>query len=177
MRVALIGWAALGLTACSHSQASRPTRYILKSGASGWVKIIYNRSDAPELPVQDGFAVVNVLPDMVIRTRSPMNSTWDGSEFYYQTPDGKRVKLSSKDDAQRLLWGLDKTSDSNGDRESFFVGKDSEFNQTSAHITDITSESDLKAPLVKALNPAEPSLGEPTISEEERLKVLTAVPK
>jgi hypothetical protein len=62
-----------------------------------------------------------------VSTRSRMNPAWDGSEFYYRHPDGKRVRLSSRDDSQRRLWGLEKTSDSEGDREAFFVGKQEQF--------------------------------------------------
>src|SRR5664279_4274576 len=122
----LIGLAGLAMIACGHPQP-KPARYILASGASGWVKITYNRPDAPELPVEDGFAIIRIPANLKIATRSPRNPSWDGSEFYYQGPDGKRVRLSSKDDAQRRLWGLEKSSNTDGDYDIFFVGKQEQF--------------------------------------------------
>jgi hypothetical protein len=124
-----ISLAVLAITACNRVQPAKPVRYIINSGTAGWVRITYNRSDAPQLPVEDGFAVVRIPQDMSFATRSRMNPSWDGSEFYYQGPDGKRQRLSSKDDAQRRLWGLEKTSDDKGDREVFFVGKPEQFTQ------------------------------------------------
>ena len=109
----------------------KATRYIIDSGASGWVKITYNRPDAPELPVEEGFAVVRLPQDLRISTRNRMNPSWEGSEFYYQSPDGKRVHLTSTEDPQRRLWALEKTSDTDGDREVFFVGKEEQFTPAS----------------------------------------------
>jgi hypothetical protein len=160
----LIGLAALGLTACGHSQ-SKSTRYVIDSGASGWVKITYDRKDAPELPVEDGFIVVRISPDMKVVTRSHMNPAWDGSEFYYQSPDGKRVRLSSKDDNKRRLWALEKTSDSDGDREVFFVGKPEQFTQASS----FTRETDI-VPATPPEPEKEPTTFDPT-------KIETSLPK
>ena len=121
----LLGLVLLGLTACSH--APKPTRYILEGGSAGWVKVTYNTPDAPSLPVEDGFTVVHLSSSLHLITSSPMNPSWDNAEFYYQTKDGKRVRLSAKDDNRRRLWGLEKVSDNTGDRELFFVGKQDQF--------------------------------------------------
>ena len=101
------------------------------AGGVGWVKVIYNVPDAPELPVEDGFVVVRVPLGGKIVTRSRMNPSWNDSEFYYQSPDGKRERLSSKDDDNRRLWGMEKTfdnqRDTRNDQEVFFVGKQEDF--------------------------------------------------
>jgi hypothetical protein len=162
--VRLIGLTMIALTSCSRVQPPKPTRYILDSGATGWVKITYDRSDAPELPVEEGFAVVRVPLDLKISTRSRMNPSWEGSEFYYQSSDGKRARLSSKDDAQRRLWGLDKTSDKDGDRETFFVGEELQFTHAFK--------------LGNGFGPggAGPSLPVPA-TQADRMKILTDLPK
>lgn len=127
----------LGLTGCSRLEHRKPVRYILDSGATGWVKITYNRSDAPKLPVEDGHTVVRISSDLHVVTSSPMNSTWEGSEFYYRRPDGQLIKLSSEDNDQRRLWGLEKTSNRQGDREVFFVGRQQQFTQVYAATGDL----------------------------------------
>ena len=128
----LIALLVLGLTACGHSEPKKPIRYIIDSGTSGWVKVTYNQPESPELPVEGGFSVVRIsYKDMNIATRNRMNPSFDDSEFYYQSPDGKRVRLSSADNDQRLLWALEKTSDNDVEREAFFVGKQEQFNRIS----------------------------------------------
>jgi hypothetical protein len=121
----LTGLAALGLIGCSHSP--KPARYVLESGSTGWVKIKYNLPDGPELPVQDGFEVVRIPAYLTVVTKNHMNPSWEGAEFYYRSPDGKLVRLASTDDKERRIWAMEKTSDSGGDREVFYVGKEEQF--------------------------------------------------
>jgi hypothetical protein len=126
MRAAIvIVVAGFCLAACSH--APNASRYIIDGRTTGWVKVIYNRPDAPPLPVENGYAVVRISQNPLVVTGSPMNPSWEKSEFYYRLPDGKMVMLSSADDKNRLLWGMEKTSDQDGDREVFFVGGEEHF--------------------------------------------------
>ena len=122
MRTVLFSWfgvSILALTACSRVQHPKPARYILDNGVTGWVKVTYNRPDAPELPEEDGFAIVRISHDMSIATRSRMNPSWDGSEFYYRDANGQLVRLSKTANDQSRLWGMEKTSNDQGDREVF----------------------------------------------------------
>jgi hypothetical protein len=119
------------LTGCgSATQKPVPTIYIIDSGRTGWVKVLYNVHDEKELPVQNGFAVAHLGQDLKLFTRSRMNPSWDGAQFYYQTPDGKRVRLSPADEPSRRIWAQDKTTDAQGEREAFFVGSPEELSAT-----------------------------------------------
>ena len=72
------------LTGCgSATQKPVPTIYIIDSGRTGWVKVLYNVHDEKELPVQNGFAVAHLGQDLKLFTRSRMNPSWDGAQFYY----------------------------------------------------------------------------------------------
>jgi hypothetical protein len=123
LAAAIVGFVVVGLTACATKpQQALPTMYIIESGKTGWVKIVYNRPDEAGLPVQSGFAVAHIGQDLKVLTRSRMNPSWDGSQFYYQDADGKRTRLSSEDGDSRLIWAQDKTTDADGEREMFFVG-------------------------------------------------------
>jgi hypothetical protein len=158
----LIGMVVLGLGACSHPP--KPARYIVDSGTSGWVKIMYNHPEAAELPVQNGFAVVRIPADLRIVTRSRMNPSWDGSEFYVQGPDGKLVRLYTKDDDNRRLWGMEKTADDQGEREVFFVGKQDEFTHVSRAAGDMgTGLMHAKPPDATSEMPADPAKTEPSL--------------
>ena len=124
----VVGLAVVSLTGCgsrsSQRQKAAPTIYILESGKTGWVKIVYNRADEAELPAQNGFVVARIGQDLKLFTRSRMNPSWDGSQFYYQAPGGKRVRLSSADNGSRLIWAQEKITDADGGHETFFVGKE-----------------------------------------------------
>jgi hypothetical protein len=153
--VAFVAQVGLGLIGCSQHEAPKPNRYILGNGTTGWVKITYNRSDAPALPVENGVAVVRIPQDRKLSTQTRMNPTWDNAEFFYQNPDGKLEALSSKDGDKRNLWGLEKTSDTEGEREVFFVGKEALFNRAT-HVSGARGADllpDVPDPTTKAADP------------------------
>jgi hypothetical protein len=161
-----------GLAACNRQSAPRPARYVMDSGASGWVTVIYNQPDAPELPVEDGFAVIRVPASMKVATRSRMNPFFDGSEFYYQGPDGKRVRLSSQDGDQRRLWGLEKKPADTEGKEVFFVGKSEEF----THV--FRAAGDLGTGLLQSKQPKpEDEKTAPVDLNPDHLKIETELPK
>ena len=120
----------LGLAGCKSSP--KVTRYIFDKGTVGIVRVVYNRNDAPPLPVEKGFAVARIPGSLILNTSSHMNPTWDGCEFYFQAPDGSLEKLTAQDSKERRLWGFDKTSNpQEGDTESFFVGTEQQFSRGS----------------------------------------------
>lgn len=134
--VVLLSLSALAFTACSRMHP-KPVRYVLDGGTTGWVKILYNQQGAPELPVEKGFAVVHISQAMKVVTATRMNPSWEGSEFYFRRRNGQLVKLSSADNDQRRLWGLEKDSDAEGEREVFFVGRQQQFTHIYAAAGDM----------------------------------------
>lgn len=117
----------LGLLGCAHRP--KVTRYILDSWTVGFVKVVYDHEGAPPLPVQNGFAVVQIPASRIVFTSNRMNPAWEGSEFYYRGLDGKLERLTLSDNDQRKLWGLEKISDRDGHREEFFVGTQRQFSR------------------------------------------------
>ncbi len=100
----------------------------MDAGQTGWVKIFYNHPDEKALPVENGFAIVRVDQDLKLYTRSRMNTTWDGSKFYSQTADGKRVPLQVLQKGPPASSGDKiKSTDQAGDHEDFFVGGQQDF--------------------------------------------------
>lgn len=118
------------------------------------MKVVYSISDEKELPVQNGFAVARIGPDQKLFTRSRMNPSWDESQFYYETSDGKRVRLEAKDGPSRNVWGQEKTDDTSGQREFFFVGTQDQMSGTLR--TPQTAGDGLLAPPKDAVKSASP---------------------
>jgi hypothetical protein len=170
LTTSIVVFVVVGLTGCSAQppkpQKTVPTIYIIDSGRTGWVKVIYNRPDEKELPVENGFAVAHLGQDLKLFTRSRMNQSWDGSQFYYQTADGKRVRLSSADNAERLIWAQDKTSDDKGEREDFYVGSQEELSR------------DLKTPSLAGDGLLQPPAAAPGTAEQRDARdAVTQMPK
>jgi hypothetical protein len=159
----------VGLTSCNSQPQKKalPTIYLIDSGTTGWVKILYNRPDEKDLPVENGFAVAHLGPDLKLFTRSRMNQAWDGAQFYYQTADGKRVRLSSADSPDRRIWAQDKTNDDTSERETFFVGSQEEL---SAHLN---FQQDIGGGLVAP--PKDPRA--PTPEQRDARDVINTLPK
>ncbi len=139
--------------------------YIIDSGRTGWVKIVYDRPEEKELPVQNGFAIAHLGADLKLFTRNRMNPSWDRSEFYYQGPDEKRVRLSSTDGDGRRVWAQEKTSDAEGERDGFFVGNQEEFSAS------------LKTPKSIGGGLWQPSKAAEPATSADPAKILTELPK
>jgi hypothetical protein len=173
----LIGVVALALTlvitGCGHESPPKGTRYILNNGTTGWVRITYNRSDAAPLPVKEGFVVARIAQDLKLSTRMQMSPSWDDSEFYYQGSDGKLVRLSTKDDSQRTIWGLDKNADSAGDHETFFVGNQEQF----AHLSRMSRMTGSLGTSLSQASPSRPRNNDEPDIPIDRMKIDTELPK
>jgi hypothetical protein len=169
---ATVGLVLVGLSSCGRVGQPRqalPVVYVIESGKTGWVKVIYNRSDEKELPVENGFVVARVGQDLKLFTRSRMNPSWDGSMFYYRMPDGKRVPLSREDNASRRIWAQEKTTDADGEREVFFVGDQRELSRDFGATGSLGSG--LSGPGQNAQTSTEPD------DQIDPNKILTALPK
>jgi hypothetical protein len=165
--VILITLAVLSLAACGHSRP-KSVRYILGNRVSGWVRITYNRSDAPPLPVKDGVVIVRIPPAMKLSTRNSMTPDWAGAEFYYEKSNGQLIRLPVEGDEQRRLWGMEKTPGPDGDQETFFVGKPEQFTQIYKDGNNLNtglSDKPIPTPLDAATAP------------DELMKIQTELPK
>jgi hypothetical protein len=118
------------LTACSGDSArpafAKPTIYLVDDGGTGWVRIIYNQKNAGELPIENNFVIARIPRGGRLLTRSRMNPSWDGSEFFYMSAEGKRIPLQADGEKDRRIWAKEKTSDPKGDHEDFFIGTEAQ---------------------------------------------------
>lgn len=123
LTICLLATVLLGSISCNRTH---PTRYIVPAGYFGWVQVTYDIPEGYELAVEDGFVTAKIDYFRRMRVKNHMNPTWDGAEYYAQDPTGKRIKLPSTG-SQKLIWGNEKISDREGERETFFVGTEQLF--------------------------------------------------
>ena len=111
------------LSGCIGSDSKRaPYRYLIPGGYVGWVEIRFAVSDAPELPVKEGFRVARFSKQGTLNTSSRLQDGWAKDEYYYYAGD-TRQKLS--DGYQTGMINAGSTGLRGGDSHQslrFFVG-------------------------------------------------------
>ncbi|WP_179281231.1 hypothetical protein [Paenibacillus sp. XY044] len=109
--------------------------YVLPVGYTGWVTVIYNQKDYPELP-KEGDAIVNNIPkDGVLKTSSA--PTGGGMTFYYADDQGNRTEVGIGM-VQGQHMGTDTIQRPDGTNEeksinAFYVGTEQQYND---HLKD-----------------------------------------
>jgi hypothetical protein len=126
MRIAVfLGLVVVAVTSCT---SRRPVRLIIQDGTAGWVKVNFGRAGAPKIPVEDGIYTIRVPQNRKVETSDDKFGSLDNAEFYYETRDGKRVRLSAnQDDNARRIWAGEYSKDKTGEHLTFFVGRDEQF--------------------------------------------------
>ncbi len=128
----------IGLAMWSHAgngkAASQPSRFLVPEGYVGWVRIEFDVSGTPEIPVEDGAYIFKVPPTGVLKTSSKIQygGRWD--RYYYYSEGGRKRELPDADQGGKsLIW--DKisgaVSGSSGEKtyEEFFVGTEQQFRE------------------------------------------------
>src|SRR5436305_15270354 len=78
---------AVSIVNCRSELRRHPHRYLIPEGYVGWVKIEYEVSDAPPLPLDKGFYVCNIPPSGVLKTSSSVEEGWAKDEYLYVAGD------------------------------------------------------------------------------------------
>ncbi len=104
--------------------------YVMPSGYTGWVEVVYNQKDSPALP-KEGKALLHIIPqDGVLKTSSA--PTDGGMTFYYADAQGKRSEIGNDMIFGQSIRKKDiKLSDgttASADVNSFFVGTEQQYN-------------------------------------------------
>jgi hypothetical protein len=133
-----IACSLLTLTACA---PSKRVRYLIPDGYIGWVKIEYKVSDAPALPVEDGYKLMKFPPDGRLQTSNGIEyEAYEPNYFYYAGDEKKRLPVTGWGGGG-MIWG-----GFNGSRqvlnqpatthEYFFVGSEEQYNEIGARLKD-----------------------------------------
>jgi hypothetical protein len=113
---------------CACQQKTRqPSRYLIPDGYVGWVKIIFRKSDAPALPVEDGHYLLKIPPSGSLETSSEIEyGVASGDDYFYYCGDTRRKLESTGWGGGGMVWGEYNGSSGNNERtelhEGFFIG-------------------------------------------------------
>lgn len=108
----------------------RPSRYLIPDGYVGWVKIYFEVSDAPTLPIEDEHYLFVFPPTGIIKTSSKEEFGVSSYDDYYYFVGNKRQPLKQTVwGAGGMIWGGHTGSDFQG----FFVGTESQYRMYAAY--------------------------------------------
>lgn len=103
--------------------------YVMPAGYKGWVQIVYNQKDNPQLPKEGDAKLNNIPKDGVLKTSDPPTS--GGMKFYYVDDQGKRTEIGNDMiHGQNMAGKETKLSDGTTEERmtnSFFVGTEQEY--------------------------------------------------
>lgn len=115
--------------ATPRSASPRSVRFLIPEGYSGWVRVEFEVSGAPQLSSEAGQTVLKIPSDGVLRTSAPERYGWALDSYYFYSDAGLRPIPDSG--PGRLIWGKinGEGSGSLGKRkyEEFFVGSEKQY--------------------------------------------------
>ena len=125
LTVGLVGWFSVS----ARKSTRLSSRFLIPEGYIGRVRIEFEVSAAPALPVEVGQYVLKIPSNGVLKTSSPEQYGWANDSYYYYSAAGAHQLSDS--DPHRLVWGKingEATGSSGKTKyEEFFVGTKSQF--------------------------------------------------
>lgn len=97
-------WLSMLSIAGCEGKERRPNRYLIPDGYVGWVRINYRIKDAPMLPIEDGFYLLNFPKEGTLNTSSEGDEGVASDEYYYIDSAGRRRAIPVTGDTA-LIWG------------------------------------------------------------------------
>jgi len=130
---ALLLGVAVWLTIDARHSIRRASRFLIPEGYVGWVRVEFQVSGAPVLPVEGGEYLFEVSRSGLLRTSSAEEFGWAKDHFFYYSEKGTRTLQETGPGAGGLIWGKinGEESGSQGKRKyvEFFVGTEQQFRQ------------------------------------------------
>jgi hypothetical protein len=121
-------WPAFG----THNYGRRSARFLIPESYVGWVRVEFQSSGAPLVPVEHGEYVFQIPPSGLLKTSSSEQYGWAKDRYLYDSKNGiRRLPDSGRD--QSLIWGKlngqESTSQGSRTYEEFFVGTEQQFKE------------------------------------------------
>lgn len=88
--IAVILAAYLGVIFYADTHRPKGERYYLPEKYAGWVCVSFNVDGAPPLPIEDGFLVVKLPPNGILKTSSEPRFSPKHDQFFYYNVSGIR---------------------------------------------------------------------------------------
>ena len=131
LTIALLTGCVVWLDVSARHSIRSSSRFLIREGYTGWVRIEFEVQGAPPLPMEGGEYILTIPADGVLRTSSAERYGWAKDHYYYYSAEGLR---SLPDSGQAgLVWGKVNGEGSGpaGKRkyEEFFVGTAQQFRE------------------------------------------------
>lgn len=99
-------FAALGIWPAfvTHNYGRRSARFLVPEGYVGWVRVEFQSSGAPPVPVENGEYVFQIPPSGLLKTSSSEQYGWAKDRYYYDSRNGVQALPDGSRD-QNLIWG------------------------------------------------------------------------
>lgn len=120
---------------CTYQSTRRPSRYLIPDGYVGWVKVKFDVSGQPTLPIEEDHYLFVFPPSGVLATSSNIEYGWSKDQYYYYLDGNRQELLQTTWGKGGLIWGgttgwSGKNYDERTDVvQEFFVGTEDEFNK------------------------------------------------
>jgi hypothetical protein len=130
--------------------ARRSLRFLIPEGYSGWVRVEFEVSGEPVLPLEGGQIVLKIPSTGLLKTSSPEQFGWARDSYAFYSAGALQAIPDSG--SGRLIWGKinGEKSGSSGKRqyEGFFVGTSEQYrDQMKAREPRASSKDDRKTKL------------------------------
>jgi hypothetical protein len=133
--IALLTGLTARLTVGHGSSTGRSSRFLIPDGYVGWVRVEFEISNAPPLPLVDGDYVFQIPATGLLKTSSPEQYGWANDRYYYYSKESVRVLPDARQRAGSLIWGKINGEESAAQNkktyEEFFVGTEQQFREQS----------------------------------------------
>ena len=131
--VAILAGLTVWLTAGARHSGRHPSRFLIPEGYVGWVRVEFEVSGAPPVPLEGGEYQFKLPASGVLRTSSTEEFGWAKDRYFYYSGKETRPLPDSGAEGTRFIWGNinGEGSGVQGKRkyEEFFVGTEQQFKQ------------------------------------------------
>jgi uncharacterized protein DUF6843 len=115
------------------SQVRRPNQVLVPDGYVGWIQIIYNVPDAPELSKENGSYIIKLPPSGRLKTSSRVEYGWARDEFYsYSGTRRTRLNVTGWGGGG-MVWAGAIEGSSPNQAMVYFIGSEAMFKKQEGH--------------------------------------------
>lgn len=123
---------------CIKKDSRYPETFFIPHGYRGWIKIEYNISNTPPLPVINRSYIYQIPDSGLLKTSSSPQNGWGNDTYYYIKKDGVKEKII----LDEMIWGDGFTFGQERKgiipiTRTFFVGDEKQFLSMTNHPSKI----------------------------------------
>ena len=134
---------AVWLTISARHSIRHSSRFLIPEGYVGWVRVEFEISDAPPMPVEGEEYLFKFQPSGLLRTYSSEEYGWAKDHYFYYSEKGTQPLTETGWGGGGLIWGKinGEAASPQGKRkyEEFFVGTEQQFREQMSGEQNVSS--------------------------------------